>query len=148
MRLHKRCIHRLLKYPNLALNLKLLVLNNIGLLCDTINCNMQPTECSSFKVTQCNEVPLYNYCPGLCGRCSTTTITTTTATTTCPSTPCFNGASFSSQLCRCSCFPAYTGSLCETLMCDKQPAECGAFVVSQCSGSSVQYYCNIVLKIK
>ena len=117
----------------------------LGPLCDTISCNLQPIECINFKETQCIEIPLYNYCPTLCGRCST--LTTTIATTTCASTPCFNGASFNVQLCRCSCFPAYTGASCETLMCDKQPAECSSFTVSQCTGAPVQYYCNILIMI-
>jgi len=56
---------------------------------------------------------------------TTTTNAPTTTTTACPqSMSCQNGAKQSRTSCKCDCFPAYTGTLCETLICANEPSRC------------------------
>ena len=76
-----------------------------GIICETLICEKQPTQCSMFTSSQCTDSYVLNFCPMLCGKCNqvpptvaitTTTTTTLTSTTdlktsSCSLYPCLNG---------------------------------------------------------
>ena len=126
-----------------------------GSFCETLMCDKEPKECSAFTLSQCNESSFSSYCPILCGKCETTTITTTTTTVTtttimttttsnCILSPCINGGSFNIGTCSCNCMPAYTGIFCENLICENEPIECINFKADQCSMDLFNYYCPVL----
>ena len=70
-------------------------------------CDKQPSQCSGISASQCLGTQIEFFCPVLCGACDS--LTTTTTAKPCVPTSCLNGATFNNELCRCSCFPAYSG---------------------------------------
>ena len=48
------------------------------------------------------------------------------------------------QTCSCLCMPAFKGTVCETIMCDKQPNDCNSFTASQCTSNSFKFYCPVI----
>ncbi len=94
----------------------------------------------------------------------TTTQPTTTVKISCPvKLDCLNGALQNPKTCKCECnifyiwflqykyknilkgYSAYTGLLCETLVCTNEPAQCkdrSIFTVGDCSlSAAVPFYC-------
>jgi hypothetical protein len=61
-------------------------------------------------------------------------------TTACVPFKCENGGSFNNKTCRCDCFPSYSGSRCENLVCSPDPSDCN-YSTKDCVVSLIRNYC-------
>jgi hypothetical protein len=61
-------------------------------------------------------------------------------TTACVPFKCENGGSFNNKTCRCDCFPSYSGTRCENLVCSPDPSDCN-YSTNDCVVSLIRNYC-------
>jgi hypothetical protein len=55
---------------------------------------------------------------------------------------CLNSGRYNTATMKCDCFPAFTGTDCSQLMCDKQdPATCASYNKTYCSVKLINDYC-------
>jgi len=87
-----------------------------------------------FTSIDCINPAVSFYCPTLCGKCIATKVCN-------PVLQCINGAKQDPSTCKCDCFPGYTGTLCESLICIGDPSKCSLFTASDCSNPTIAVYC-------
>ena len=74
-----------------------------------------------------------SFCPVLCKLCEKP----------CIELECKNSGQFEETTCSCGCLASYSGELCETLECDKQPSICEVlFDQSKCVDEFVSDFCK------